>query len=165
MKQMIRVCQEIVRKKVLLLLTTIFLLSPTIACAQVISPPNEEGQTTPNVEKEDKTIIDLFGTPAPSLRLPTENPPYGTIVMLQKPIACNDTAVIKNFIENMGGMKPVTIGTDVNEMGAITSLVQVYANPVNKRFAIVEHFAAQKSCIIVQGQDFDIIIPSIGELY
>jgi len=165
MKQTIRVCQEIIRKKVLLLLTAIFLLSPIIACAQVIQPPGEEGQTTPNIEKEDKTIIDLFGTPAPSSRLPTENPPYGTIVMLQKPIACNDTDVITNFIQNMGGMNPVTIGTDVNPMGAITSIVQVYANPVNKRFAIVEHFASQKSCIIVQGQDFDIIIPPIGELH
>ena len=85
--------------------------------------------------------------------------------MLQKPIACNDTDVITNFIQNMGGMNPVTIGTDVNPMGAITSIVQVYANPVNKRFAIVEHFASQKSCIIVQGQDFDIIIPPIGELH
>ena len=53
MKQTIRVCQEIIRKKVLLLLTAIFLLSPIIACAQVIQPPGEEGQTTPNIEKED----------------------------------------------------------------------------------------------------------------
>ena len=164
MKQTIRVCQEIIRKKVLLLLTAIFLLSPIIACAQVIQPPGEEGQTTPNIEKEDKTIIDLFGTPAPSSRLPTENPPYGTIVMLQKPIACNDTDVVLNFIQNMGGMKPITFGMDLNEMGAITSLIQVYANPVNNQFAILEHFAAQKSCILVQGHNFDIILPEKKEI-
>ena len=57
---MIRVYQEIFRKKFLLVLGTLFLLIPTIACAQVISPPNEEGQTTPNVEKEDKTIVEIF---------------------------------------------------------------------------------------------------------
>ena len=43
-------------------------------------------------------------------------------------------------------------------MGAITSLIQVYANPTNKQFAIVEHFAAQKSCILVQGYNFDILM-------
>ena len=81
-----------------------------------------------------------------------------TFVMMQKPIACNDTPVVKNHIQTNGGMKPVTLGTNLNSMGAITSLIQVYANPTNKQFAIVEHFAAQKSCILVQGYNFDILM-------
>ena len=64
-----------------------------------------------------------------------------------------------NFIENINGMIPITIGTDKNPMGGIGSLVQVYANPITEKFAIVEHFAISKSCIIFQGDDFDIILP------
>ena len=56
-------------------------------------------------------------------------------------------------------MAPVTFGTTLNEMGAITSLIQVYANPMNKRFAVVEHFATQKSCILTHGNGFEIILP------
>jgi hypothetical protein len=51
------------------------------------------------------------------------------------------------------------MGRSVNPMGAIVSLVQVYANPISEQFAVVEHFAIQKSCIIFQGQNFDIILP------
>ena len=109
MKQMIRVYQEIFRKKFLLVLGTLFLLIPSI-------------------------------------------------VMMQKSMACNDTPVVKNHIQTNGGMVPITLGTNLNSMGAITSLIQVYANPTNKRFAIVEHFAAQKSCILVQGYNFDILM-------
>ena len=50
-------------------------------------------------------------------------------------------------------------GTNLNEMGAIVSLIQLYANPVNKRFAVIEHFATQKSCILTHGSGFDIILP------
>ena len=56
-------------------------------------------------------------------------------------------------------MVPITIGTDRNQMGGISSLVQIYANPATENFAVVEHFAIQKSCIIFQGHDFDIILP------
>ena len=85
--------------------------------------------------------------------------PYGTIFVLKKPITCNDTPVIKNFIENMNGMIPITIGVDKNPMGVITSLIQLYTNPTTYTFAVVEHFAIKKSCIIFQGHDFDIILP------
>ena len=44
-------------------------------------------------------------------------------------------------------------------MGGISSLVQIYANPATENFAVVEHFAIQKSCIIFQGHNFDIILP------
>ena len=92
-------------------------------------------------------------------KVPQVAPPYGTVFMLNKPIACNDTPVIKNFIENINGMVPITIGTDINQMGVITSLVQLYANPITDTFVVVEHFAIAKSCIIFQGDNFDIILP------
>ena len=85
--------------------------------------------------------------------------PYGTVLMTQKPVSCNDTLIVKNHIQNTGGMTPLTLGTNLNEMGAITSLIQVYANPINKRFAIIEHFATQRSCILTHGNDFEIILP------
>jgi hypothetical protein len=97
----------------------------------------------------------------PTVELPKafEQAPYGTIFMLQKPVACNDTLMVKNYIQSMGGMVPVTMGTDLNSMGGISSLVQLYANPITEKFVIVEHFAISKSCIIFQGDDFDIILP------
>ena len=163
MRQIVWAVQSFLTKT--LLWTTIFLIIPTIACSQVITPPGEEDKKVPSIEKDDKdkTLLDLFGTKMPKPPM-NEGPPYGTIVMLQKPIACNDTDVVLNFIQNMGGMKPVTFGMDLNEMGAITSLIQVYANPTNKQFAILEHFAAQKSCILVQGHGFDIILPEKKEI-
>ena len=85
--------------------------------------------------------------------------PYGSIFMLNKSVACNDTPVIKNYIQNMNGMVPVTMGIDKNPMGVITSLVQLYANPITDTFVVVEHFAIAKSCIIFQGDNFDIILP------
>ena len=85
--------------------------------------------------------------------------PYGSIFMLNKSVACNDTPVIKNYIQNINGMIPVTMGTNRNRMGAIQTIVQLYANPVTEKFAIVEHFAIAKSCILFQGHDFDIILP------
>ena len=51
------------------------------------------------------------------------------------------------------------MGLNKNPMGGILSLVQVYANPVTEKFAVVEHFAIEKSCILFQGHDFDIILP------
>ena len=70
-----------------------------------------------------------------------------------------DGSVLMNYIKGMNQMVPITMGTNRNAMGAIASLVQVYANPVTENFAIVEHFSIQKSCIIFQGHDFDIILP------
>ena len=164
MRQIVWAVQSLITKT--LLWTTILLIIPTIACAQVITPPGEENKKVPSIEKDDKdkTLLDLFGTKIPKIPTPQQGPPYGTIVMMQKPIACNDTAVVLHFVQNAGGMSPITMGMDINEMGAITSLIQMYANPVNKQFAILEHFAAQKSCILVQGHGFDIILPDMEKI-
>jgi len=112
------------------------------------------GQAFPQDRKNENKITEEVVP-----KVPQVVPPYGTIFMLNKPITCNDTPVIKNFIENMNGMIPITIGVDKNPMGVITSLIQLYTNPTTYTFAVVEHFAIKKSCIIFQGHDFDIILP------
>ena len=153
MRQIIRAVQSFISKrKFILLLGSIFLFAPSVACAQVIQSPNEQSETMlePFWPEQNKN------TPK---SLNNQGPPYGTVVMIQKPVRCNDTPVVKNYIQNTGGMTPLTLGTNLNEMGAITSLIQVYANPINKRFAIIEHFATQKSCILTHGNDFEIILP------
>jgi len=105
-------------------------------------------------QKTDEKIVPNVSPPGTS-----DKPPYGTIFMLNKPVACNDTPVLMNYVKGINGMIPLTMGTSLNPMGAILSLVQVYANPVSEKFAVVEHFAIQKSCIIFQGHDFKIILP------
>ena len=121
---------------------------PSFAMSQNLIPNKENGnklaeKIVPNVSPP--------GTSGP--------PPYGTIFMLQKPVACNDTPLLKNYIQVINGMIPITMGLNKNPMGGILSLVQVYANPVTEKFAVVEHFAIEKSCILFQGHDFDIILP------
>ena len=136
----------------------------------VLAPSFVLGQDFPQVQKNENKITEEVVPNEPTEKVVTVVPkvapprpqtvmPYGTIFMLKKPITCNDTPVIKNFIENINGMIPITIGTDKNQMGVITSLVQLYANPITDTFAIVEHFTIKKSCIIFQGHDFDIILP------
>ena len=123
----------------------IVVLMPSFALGQNLIPNKENGaeKMVPNVSPP--------GT--------SDKPPYGTIFMLNKPVACNDTPVLMNYLKGINGMVPLTMGTSKNPMGAILSLVQVYANAVTEKFAVVEHFAIQKSCIIFQGHDFDIILP------
>ena len=120
----------------------------------VLVPSFVLGQAFPQDRKNENKITEEVVPKVPQVA-----PPYGTVFMLNKPIACNDTPVIKNFIENINGLVPITIGTDINQMGVITSLVQLYVNPFSDTFAIVEHFAIAKSCIIFQGHDFDMILP------
>jgi hypothetical protein len=108
----------------------------------------------PNQENGTEKIVPNVSPPGTS-----DKPPYGTIFMLNKPVACNDTPILMNYIKGINEMIPLTMGTSLNPMGAILSLVQVYANPVSENFVVVEHFAIQKSCIIFQGHDFKIILP------
>ena len=162
MRQMIRADQSIIKRKFILFLAAVFLLIPTAACTQVITSPDEQAEP---LWPEQDTGVKEKVTPSikPELSFNNQGPPYGTIVMTQKPVSCNDTPVVKKYIQNTGGMMVVTFGTTLNEMGAITSLIQVYANPINNRFAIVEHFAHQKSCILTHGNDFEIILPPLPQ--
>ena len=121
---------------------------PSFAISQNLIPKQENKNTT----TED--VVPKTEPPKTTGPLP-----YGAMFMLKKPIACNDTPILLNYIQGMNQMVPVTMGTDRNPMGGITSLVQIYANPVTENFAIVEHFAIKKSCIIFQGHNFDIVLP------
>ena len=159
MRQIIRAVQLfITKRRFILLLGSIFLFVPAVACAQVIQPPNEQSETLlePFWPEQNEITPSIKSNPFVGQN---QGPPYGTVVMTQKPVSCNDTPVVKNYIQNAGGMTPLTLGTILNEMGAITSLIHVYANPINKRFAIIEHFATQRSCILTHGNDFEIILP------
>ena len=129
---------------------------PSFAMSQNLVPKQDnENKTTEEVVPNEPAEKVVSNEPPQ----PSSSPPYGTIFMLQKKTACNDTPVVKNYIQNMNGMVPITMGTNKNQMGAIISLIQLYANPSTEIFAIVEHFAIEKSCIIFQGHDFDIILP------
>ena len=129
----------------------IVVLVPSFTVAENLFPKKE----TENIPTE-KTEKVVPKTEPPKTDGP---PPYGTIFMLQKPVACNDTPVLMDYLKDMNQMIPVTMGTSKNQMGAIASLIQIYANPINANFAVVEHFAIQKSFIVFQGHDFDIILP------
>jgi len=134
----------------------IVVLVPSFAMSQNLVPKQDnENKTTEEVVPNEPAEKVVSNEPPQ----PSSSPPYGTIFMLQKNTACNDTPVVKNYIQNMNGMVPITMGTNKNQMGAIISLIQLYANPSTEIFAIVEHFAIEKSCIIFQGHDFDIILP------
>ena len=145
MKQIVPVIQYFTDKlKSYIVMGLFVVLVPSLAMSQNLIPNKENGETiVPNVSPP--------GT--------SDKPPYGTIFMLNKPVACNDTPVLMNYLKGINGMVPLSMGTSKNPMGAILSLVQVYANAVTEKFAVVEHFAIQKSCIIFQGHDFDIILP------
>ena len=138
-----------------ILVGLLVVLIPTFAMSQNLITKHEN--ENPFSENENPTTEDVV----PKTEPPTTGgpPPYGTIFMLNKPVACNDTPVLMNYIKGMNQMIPITMGVDRNQMGGISSLVQIYANPVTENFAIVEHFAIKKSCIIFQGHDFDIILP------
>ena len=149
MKQIARDIRYFTDKiKSYILVSLLVVLIPTFAMSQNLIPKQgNENKPTENVVPE----TEIPKTDGP--------PPYGAIFMLNKPVACNDTPVLMNYIKGMNQMVPITMGTNRNAMGAIASLVQVYANPVTENFAIVEHFSIQKSCILFKGDDFDIILP------
>ena len=157
MKQIARAIQFFTDKlKSYIVMGLFVVLVPSFAMSQNLIP-NQDNENKPVEKIEPKVALEeVVPKVAPPVRAGV---PYGTIFQLQKPIACNDTPVIKNFLENMNGMIPITMGASKNPMGVITSLVQIYANPITDAFAIVEHFAIQKSCIIFQGHDFNIILP------
>jgi hypothetical protein len=154
MRQIAKVIQASIDNiKSYIILGLIVVIIPSFALGQNL-PHEEDLQNQESKNKSIEKVVPEVGPPNTS-----GLPPYGTIFKLNRPISCNDTAIVKNYIQNLNGMIPVTMGTKKNEMGAITSLIQLYANPLSENFAIVEHFAFRKSCIIFQGHDFDIILP------
>jgi hypothetical protein len=139
----------------------VFLLIPTFACTQVM-----------NLLDKPTKVVSISSDPlwpnkndGVGLKPPVINqlPPYGTSVMIQKIATCNNTDIVKEYTKKHG-LTSITFGTTKNEMGAIISLIQVYANLDSKQFVVVEHFATQKSCIFTKGNNFEIIIPNLGTI-
>ena len=158
MRQIIQAAQSIIKGNFIFFLTTVCLLIPTVVCAQVIESPDEQVEAPAESLWPERNEVVPPITPNPFANK-NQEAPYGTVLMTQKTISCNNTPVIRNYIQKMGGMAPITFGTNLNHMGAITSLIQLYANPINNQFAVVEHFATQKSCILTQGHNFEILVP------
>ena len=161
MKQTTKVGRSFIDNiKSYIIMGLIVVLVPSFALGQnFLQPQENENKPTEKVVPNEPTEKVVPVVPKVTLPRVAGAIPYGTIFVLKKPITCNDTPVIKNFIENMNGMIPITIGVDKNPMGVITSLIQLYTNPTTYTFAVVEHFAIKKCCIIFQGHDFDIILP------
>ena len=149
MNQIAKIVQLFTNKlKSYIVMGFVLVLVPSFALSQNFAQ-NQENRNKP----AEKIVPNIAAYTAPV------GPPYGAIFMMNKPVTCNDTPILKNYIQNMNGMIPITIGVDKNPMGVITSLIQLYTNPTTYTFAVVEHFAIKKSCIIFQGHDFDIILP------
>ena len=106
-------------------------------------------------------------TPLPQDNPKVENDPpiiqspqgrgYGQIFQMMKPMMCNDTAVVENYIHNRFGEKELAYGLNFNQMGMQSMLTVFYLNPTSRTFSIVEHSAGGLSCILGQGVTFDVL--------
>ena len=84
----------------------------------------------------------------------TPNRAHGQIFTAHKPMQCNDTDVVKNYLKNSFGQVPFTWGLNYNPMGAAVMLTTIYVNPVSLSFSVVEHSVQEVSCIVNTGQAF-----------
>jgi len=107
-----------------------------------------------------------YSTAAQEKPLPPKEPPviqspqgrgYGQIFQMMKPMMCNDTPVVENYIHNRYGEIELAYGLNYNQMGAQSMLTVLYINQVSGTFSIVEHSPAGLSCILGQGVTFEIL--------
>jgi hypothetical protein len=98
--------------------------------------------------------------PPPKIMQPKERP-YGQIFQMMKPMSCNDTKVIKDFIKGSANEDPLAYGLNYNYMGYPNVLTTLYINPQMQTFSIVEHAANGLSCILGQGLAFQILDESL----
>ena len=86
--------------------------------------------------------------------LPNAPRPHGQIFTAHKPMQCNDTDVIENYIKNKFGQVPFTWGLNYNPMGAPNLMTIIYINPMTRTFSVVEHNVHKVSCIVNTGESF-----------
>lgn len=98
--------------------------------------------------------------PPPKIEQPMERP-YGQIFQMMKPMECNDTKVIKDYIKGSLNQDPLAYGLNYNYMGWPNLLTTIYLNPQMQTFTIVEHTSTGLSCIIGQGVSFQILDESL----
>ena len=101
-----------------------------------------------------------FKGPPPKIEQPIERP-YGQVFQMMKPMSCNDTKVIKEFIKGNGNEDPLAFGLNYNYMGYPNLLTTIYVNPQMQTFSIVEHTANGLSCILGQGIAFQVLDESL----
>ena len=87
--------------------------------------------------------------------------PYGQIFQMMKPMECNDTKVIKDYIKGSSNQDPLAYGLNYNYMGWPNLLTTIYLNPQMQTFTIVEATSTGLSCIIGQGVSFQILDESL----
>lgn len=88
---------------------------------------------------------------------------FGQVYQMMKPMTCNDTEVVENYILHKFGEKPFTYGLNYNIMGAANILTVVYVNPQSRSFSIVEHGAMGQSCILGQGLSYEYLDEELME--
>ena len=98
--------------------------------------------------------------PPPKIEQPIERP-YGQVFQMMKPMECNDTKVIKDYIKGSSNQDPLAYGLNYNYMGWPNLLTTIYLNPQMQTFTIVEHTSTGLSCIIGQGVSFQILDESL----
>jgi hypothetical protein len=98
--------------------------------------------------------------PAPKIEQPMERP-YGQVFQMMKPMSCNDTEVIKDYIKGSANEDPLAYGINYNYMGFPNLLTMLYINPQMQTFSIVEHTSTGLSCILGQGVGFQVLDESL----
>jgi len=98
--------------------------------------------------------------PPPKIEQPIERP-YGQVFQMMKPMSCNDTKVIKDYIKGSANEDPLAYGINYNYMGFPNLLTTLYINPQMQTFSIVEHTSNGLSCILGQGVAFQVLDESL----
>ena len=98
--------------------------------------------------------------PPPKIEQPIERP-YGQVFQMMKPMECNDTKVIKDYIKGSSNQDPLAYGLNYNYMGWPNLLTTIYLNPQMQTFTIVEHTSTGLSCILGQGVSFQLLDESL----
>ena len=96
----------------------------------------------------------------PQIEQPIERP-YGQVFQMMKPMECNDTKVIKDYIKGSSNQDPLAYGLNYNYMGYPNLLTTIYLNPQMQTFTIVEHTSTGLSCILGQGVSFQLLDESL----
>jgi hypothetical protein len=129
-------------------------VDPRLRLANHFSPQPEEQTSPPSITETP------LEEPAAENLPPSVNRgqrPYGAIFQLSKPVTCNDTAIVEQFITKIYKEIPITIGVARNQMAVITTIFMVYVNPRTRAFSFVEHTATGISCILAEGTELELM--------
>ena len=115
---------------------------------------------TPVVGQELQPPVTQEVLPPPTVVQPkslpgiTKDRPHGQIFTAHKPMQCNDTDVVENYVKNKFGQVPFTWRLNYNPMGSPNLITIIYINPMTRSFSVVEHNVHKVSCIVNTGESF-----------